>query len=318
MSSYGPYTATAGTVTQVTIPGDSDRVRIQNDSPYDVLVSFAVAKPNVATSTNGDWQESVLAWHHATMEIPGQAHVVTPLGTGTFNGSVWLLPINSGSLALTGTTSGRSNLWVSAFRPGEMASDVYSAPRQQDMTSQPRIVSVPIGLPFGVAGIWRTTDANPFQIAAFGLSAAQKTSLAAPVYLYYANLTPEGSAGAASGFDVVIQAQPQTAIGANLGSPIVLARGGVQYNSATAGLNVPWVCAPAWPIGNPSVVGIGGGLPAGTTQIAFQLYSPVGTRFGLNYTIAVSMDLSNTVYDGDIGNQTYSGGWSGTGTAPLF
>lgn len=145
MQSFGPLTLTANVLTQVSCSPASATVYIGNDSPYDVLVSFAVSPPPLVTSANGtaDWPAVVQAFHHCVLPTPG--NISSPQGT-TFAGSVWLLPLDTRNvrLAQNGTVSATANAWVVACLPGEQPPDAYAAPRQTDMTSQQRVIALPV------------------------------------------------------------------------------------------------------------------------------------------------------------------------------
>jgi hypothetical protein len=139
---YGPLSLTTNTITPVSVPNSSTFVYIGNDSPYDVLVSFLPSQPPVSTTAVGDWTGVVQAFHHGNFPTP--ANLQSPLGGG-FTGRVWLLPLDtrSAGLSTTGSISALANLWVIATEAGEQPPDAYAAPRQTDLSSQPRIVAVP-------------------------------------------------------------------------------------------------------------------------------------------------------------------------------
>lgn len=142
---YGPYSVTAGTIQPVGVDPNTAAVFIQNDTPFYLFVSFNPTQPSPSTILNQDWSASIKPFDSQTEYITGPAQLQTPQGAMTFQGKVWLLPVDlrNVSLAQNGTVSSAALVGVRSFLPGEQPPVAYSSSRQTDITSQTRIITLP-------------------------------------------------------------------------------------------------------------------------------------------------------------------------------
>lgn len=143
---YGPYSVTAGTIQPVGVDPNTAAVFIQNDTPFYLFVSFNPTQPSPSTILNQDWAASIKPFDSQTEYITGPAQLQTPQGAMTFQGKVWLLPVDlrNVGLAQNGTVSSAALVSVRSFLPGEQPPVAYSSSRQTDITSQTRVITVPM------------------------------------------------------------------------------------------------------------------------------------------------------------------------------
>lgn len=166
--------------------------------------------------------------------------------------------------------------------------------RQIDQARQVRSVMVPMGLSHVYGGQWAVGDPSPLVLQTSIVSPAQLAAGYAPVYLYYAQITPTSSTTDQMAFNVELQWR--TSGGVAVGGPFVMARGAVLDN-VTNKTSTPWIFAPVWPC-----AGVGP-FPATAAKADFQLTFISGGRMTCHYTVAVGMDPSNVIGDSDIGTQ---------------
>lgn len=143
MRYYGPYTLTAGTPLAVQIDPTATAVEIENDSTCDVLIALQDNQPSVTGGQPGSsWQNGVKPYSSKCIAVP------TAPPNSSYSGTLWLLPINHAGLAATGSTGTRSLCSVISYNEGEQVLATTSMPREQTVTSQQRIISIPITAPF--------------------------------------------------------------------------------------------------------------------------------------------------------------------------
>lgn len=166
--------------------------------------------------------------------------------------------------------------------------------RQMDQARQVRSVVVPMGLSHWSAGQWAVGDPSPLVLQTATISPNQLVAGVAPIYLYYAQVTPTSSTTDQMAFN--LEVQWRTSGGVAVGSAFVMARGAV-LNNVTNKTSTPWVFAPTWPF---AAVGA---FPATAAKADLQLTFISGGRMTSHYTIAFWMDQTNVIGDSDIGTQ---------------
>lgn len=135
---YGPVTLTANTMTFQDIDASAKWVVIENSSVFlDLGVSFYPNRPPVPVSFAGQpWAGVVQAGDAKRFLLPAD---------GLWTGRVWLYPLNIATLAAaTGTNSRYSRAYLTTFAASENPSDFHGIIRGLDLTSQPRIISLPM------------------------------------------------------------------------------------------------------------------------------------------------------------------------------
>jgi hypothetical protein len=315
----GPYKLIVGTVTHVKIPMDAVQVHIKNDSQFDLLVSFNPTQPtNITDSLDGTWNATVL--RHTDPVIPVQTLGASALEKqlnalgGSYQGDVWISPLNAINIASGGSSSGLQRVWLTTRGPYDPPIVPSANTRQVDLTSQPRIVSVPVGIQNFVAGAWNAGSGD-FIFSKLPIPAMMQTDHILCSYLYSAVVQPDATS--TSGLMTFsIDAQPLTVGNAPTGIATHLAWGAIAIDS-TAHTMTSWSYTPA----APSAKFYNGALPANATQIGFQLTYQTGATLNAGYTIQVDIDGTNLATNGDIGNWAQyvnSSVYTGTGTAPLF
>lgn len=138
MQLWGPFTPTANAQQSVTVPQDSTFIEVENDCTFDLWVSFSpsVPPPGYVNSYNN------VARISATKPIQVPSTPLTP-----FNGTIWVYAKQPGGLATAGTSSSREQFYVVSYGPGEVPQPTNAVPRATDLTSQSRIIAIPITSP---------------------------------------------------------------------------------------------------------------------------------------------------------------------------
>lgn len=139
ISLYGPFTITAGTLISESVDQMATNLRVTNDSPYDVWVIFQPSRPGIPSNgqSAGSYSQVCQAWS-------SQVFPISPPNPNTsFDGTVWLYPVNYGNLAASGTISARAQVYLTAGQAGDDLGTNHAVSRQADMTSQPRVIALP-------------------------------------------------------------------------------------------------------------------------------------------------------------------------------
>ena len=189
----GPISLIVGTPYKLNVPTDATRVVIDNDSPYDVWFSFTLTAPPVVTPSSGQWQGIMRRGHTGMVPIFGRPvasqREQTLNAIGAFQGVMWLLAVNPGGLASSGTVSVRSSVYITPLTPFD-ADPVYSAlSTQTDLSSQPRVVSVPIASTQNFSGRDAVSVSVLNKWAVAQPTAAQLAAQSAVLYIYHAIFT---------------------------------------------------------------------------------------------------------------------------------
>lgn len=300
----GPYSLSStpplvlNTAVAIQIDRSARAIQVHNDSPYLLYLAFDGQQPTALASMHGEYDASVGPWGHPVIPIQRTAASARERmlnAISDFTGTLWVMTIDpTGKLAQTGSVSQLNMVHLDVLLPGEAWPQAWAVPRQHDLTSQPRVVCVPMGLSHFNTGQWAVGDPSPLVLQTANISPAQLAAGTAPIYLYYAQIYATSSTTNAMAFN--LEVQWRTAGGVALGGPFVMARGAVLDN-VTNQTTAPWVFAPAWPF---AAVGP---FPATAAKADLQLTFISGSRMTVHYTVAFWMDPTNTVGDADIGVQ---------------
>src|SRR5262249_2501785 len=107
----GPITLTQGQPYKLQLAPDTATIELQNDSLNDVWVYFGDSSPTDLTNVNNTWHRVVRRQHNGILPVEGAKGASAAERRyntiGAFTGTVWLLSIDPGNLAATGTISGR-------------------------------------------------------------------------------------------------------------------------------------------------------------------------------------------------------------------
>lgn len=176
----GLVTATPGTITKVGMSASTVNIAIKNDSFFDAWIKIGGAAPALAPgpTTLGLWDHGITAGAREPYTLPLN-----------FDGVVWVGIYDPGGNAATGVTSSRANVYVTAYAAGEDPGQAYGAPRLADLSSQPRIVDIPIAAGMTVSSTYNppasgNTFAVPFQAGAGG-GGVQVQVTGGQVYVVY-------------------------------------------------------------------------------------------------------------------------------------
>lgn len=140
---YGPVQLTAGTMASVDVDPGAAFVVIENSSVnLDLAVSFQVNAPAQTTYVSG------FPWN-GYIQAGGSKRLTLPPNDGRWTGRIWMYPISVASFsAQTGAGSSYSRAIITTFSVGEEPQDFQGVIRGLDLTSQPRVISVPMASGF--------------------------------------------------------------------------------------------------------------------------------------------------------------------------
>lgn len=289
----GPFNSTsspalvAGTALEFSVNNQAVAIQVHNDSPYRCYIAFDGARPSSTVAQLGTYQGVAGPWAHPVILVRPQY--------SQFQGNVWLMPVDvTAPLAQTGSVSQLAEIHVDVFMPGDVLPQSWSMPRQQDVTSQPRTVVVPTSLAHFYNNAWNGVGTS--LVATLVPNATQLDAGFAPIYLYYAHMTPGAAASGVTVF--AIQTDYRNSGGTSI-TTTELTRGMVAYDTTTHGM-FDWAFAPTWPYG------LVGPLPANTATVRVNLVNLSGTPIALNFTIAISMDFVNITGTPEIGQTPFN------------
>lgn len=140
MRAYGPFAQTPGNIIHVQTAQNQTDCFIKNVSPYDLWISFDPMQPPVipfSSQIQLPYVESIPAFHALPVGLPrGDDY--------PWAGNIWLLPQAPGGLSVTGATSPRANAYITTYEKNDKIPQAYAEARQADITSQQRVVTLPI------------------------------------------------------------------------------------------------------------------------------------------------------------------------------
>lgn len=212
----GPYTTAStpkivpGTAFSITIDRAAQAIQIHNDSPYRLYFQFDGQKPTATNSMSGQYVGMAAPWSHPVLPVQrtaasGYERMLNAIRD--FQGILWVMVIDpTAALAQTGTVSTLAEIHVDVYLPGENWPQSWAIPRQQDLTSQPRVVTVPMALDsfsFFTGRVTTPAAGARVQISP-NLSINPSSFVSMVFYLYQVVLTPGFNAGGAGGMDCLV------------------------------------------------------------------------------------------------------------------
>ncbi len=295
MGLYGPFTAVAGTMQQCSLDGDAQGIYIRNTSIYDLAIAFKSGQPvNVTSFGGGDWTTIIPAGDRAGIRIPTGIY-----GASGFPGYVWVLPINNtGSFALTGTSSSNAQFWIETYPDANYLPPDYASAQFINAASQQRVLSVPVAAnpatyaPFPFAGSVPGTGTSAILASDPGIGSLAANGASLGYYLYQLIIFLSTGQTAAGSLDAIIQFDLQTAANVSIGWPWPQDLMRVVMSWGVGTVVPPFIYLPPNPLFNPV------GLPAGKSidHSAILLYT-AGVNAGgpalLRTTVVYSPDLQN-------------------------
>lgn len=301
MDTLGSFAITAGTPLRLTCDLAARWVSLRNDSPNYLYVQCGPRGPNSPLSP-GSYLLTIAPWSGDNYDTSSE---LSP-----FDGVVYLLPSLLGGLANPGLTLTRNVVSVTTYSAGETPPQPYAGiARQQDLTSQPRIVTIPMTMAQGNSATGRVatpTGGNSINIGST-FSTLGLIGVQVAFYVYYYEFTPGFNPVAAGGMDAGLFLDCQTAGNATIGFPFPvllheasLAWSGLGQVYQVARYNGPYpiavqVVAPA-------------GKSADHFTFTFKNGSAVGAPPQFDYYLAASLDPSNNAnVPGAIGNSEPNG-----------
>lgn len=313
-SMIGPLTLTVGQPYKLQLPIDTQLVEVNNDSQNDVWLYFGNTAPTDLTNANNTWHRVIRRGHTSAVPVDGYRGASTYERSnnafGAFQGTAYLLAVNAGGIAFTGTTSARNQIYVTPYLTGDPYPVHAALATATDLASQPRVVSVPVTITQFAAGSWNPGSGNPFDVQNLQWTADILAAQSAVLYFYGVTFSP--APGQTGSMTVAVQAQPVDSGGGNIGGPVNLFWGSVYCNDTNktgsgCGWQSPFPLCFTW---QPN------GWPAGLDHLHILLSKQAGDNIIVNYALACNTDRSNFVPVGDIGNGSLFKGPGGG--APLF
>ena len=282
MDIVGSYSPASGMPLQVIVSRSARWVTLRNDSPNYLYVQCGPRPPTSPTVAQS-YAMSILPWSGDNYDTAG-----TSPGNA-FDGVVYLIAYATTDLALSGTISARNQISVNTYTNEETPPQPYSGvPRQQDLSSQPRIIALAEGANSNATAIGGNLaaigEANGYNI--FSLSNGNPIPATMGFYLYFFTA-------------VVVYAG---IIDQQYGLSIVQKKaGGVITQTLTVllwALSVP--VAPAGRTTAQFLPNLGPGLrfsigraTSDTTDVFLYLFLQSGVAgTGVTYTVAATLDLN--------------------------
>ena len=305
----GPRPAVAGSVLSYSVPKETQAIYVQNYSKLTLLVSFAATAPTATDSLNNQYDGVLAPGGRDTFYVQsrGASSAERSLNAmGAFTGNVWIMPVDrTASQANTGTLSTISDVWLSAYGPYDPPPPFPGGmPLNVDLSSQPRVVTVPMAL--DSFSFFSGRVGFPASLASVQFGPSLQLGVNIPVsmvfYLYQLIITPGFDAGGAGGMDVTIQVDCQTSGGASVGFPFPITM--MRYSL--------WWAAAAGPYDkidwkSPYPLGVEMSPPANANHLALLLKNNGSTNAPsqFDYNVGLGSDTSNTnIVPGLIGAPT--------------
>lgn len=292
MTAFGPYTAVAGQLQTCQLgPLDSRSILIQNRSRFDLGISLANHVPPVVSQFGGgEWDSVVPAGDRAAIDIDELNYV-----RGAWMGQMYVLPIDTATnQALSGVFS-QNPVFYARTSPLPAPGGGYSASLGTDVTNQPRIIALPMGVLRYFTN--RVSFSGTVSIGAFNLTATQIAAKTAIFYLYQFLLSLDNVTTGSVNFTLGIQFFTGLGgTGSTVGSFIPLLKGNIAANTTPPAL-YPYSYLPP----NPLVLGDIGTVPPTAQSAMVQLLHDSGATVTISYFCAINLDPTNLVPVTDIG-----------------
>lgn len=156
MYTLGPFAMTPGTpVGPLAIGRDVGSVQLHNDSPYRVYLAMQEIAPTATDSLQKQYAAVATPNAHPVVRLQpraGSRAEQAPNAISDFKGTLWLMPTDpQAQLARTGGASTLAEVHLDVYAPWEEAPQAWANPRQVDITSQPRVIAVSMGVPALIA-----------------------------------------------------------------------------------------------------------------------------------------------------------------------
>lgn len=301
----GPLSLTVGQPYQLQLDQATKYIDVQNDSPYDVWVYFGNVKPTDLTNAEQTWHRTARRDHTSLLPVESyrgaSPYEYSNNALGAFQGTVWLMQVNPGGLALTGTTSARNQVFVTPYLAGQPLPAHAARSSSVDLTSQARMINVPLAVQPSI-GTWQTAGSSSTFIGGIpALTAANLASGIVNVYLYGGFITAQHVTGTAF---LELEAVILNGSLVQLGPAYGLWQGDVWANAANNTHDIwPLIAGPAI-----AVVSIPLGGLVSPASVALQLFcnGVSGVAPQVAYDVLWAVDGANTGFPGPIG-VAYSG-----------
>lgn len=296
----GPFTLSSspaivpGAAFAVPVNRAAQCIQVHNDTPDRLYFQFDGAQPTAITSMNGAYVGMAAPWSHPVIPVQRNAASARERALNAisdFQGVLWIMVVDpTAALAQSGAISTLTEIHIDVYLPGEAWPQSWAIPRQHDLTSQPRVITVPMAWTHFTQGRINSGATYPqiFAGMTFSLSAAQQASKCAAVYFSYCQIMPEAGATVGWAFQVGLQFRNSSHV--NVSTPFVYASGAVL--AVVNAMAIPWIFAPT----NPFCFEFAGSIPATATEIVVELIDVSGTPPTLDYTVACSLDTVNSVF----------------------
>lgn len=313
----GPFTTTTtppivtGQAFQVDIPLATVAIQVHNDTPFRLYVQFDGDKPTATSSVVvGGYDGMASPWAHPV--IPRQQS----LGSySPFNGKLWIMVVDPTSvLAQTGSISTLAEIHIDCYMPNEQWPQAWAIPRQQDVTSQARMIALPPGGGQLLNGTWSTATFATLGVNIFTLSATNIQLQAAVFYLFHLGLYPQipAAAGVPQQTRCALQAQFQTGgfVNVGLATTLYLFPMITTFNAANDASAQAIVLQPFFPIVAPLTV------PATAAFLVINLVKLGGNDAVIQFNFQMEVDPNNAgppaSYGGNFGPNRWAGQYSNT------
>ncbi|HEX5548487.1 MAG TPA: hypothetical protein VFX24_13840 [Ktedonobacterales bacterium] len=301
-TTIGPLTAVSGSVLSYTVPPETQAIYVQNYSKLTLLVSFAATAPTAMDSLNNQYDGVLAPGGRDTFYVQsrGASSAERSLNAmGAFTGNVWIMPVDRTSgLVNSGSISTNSDVWLSAYGPYDPPPPFPGGmPQNVDLSSQPRVVAVPIGLSHFYTNNWSLAAGHVPLISLLATWIPTPAQLAAGVcgmYVHYVWVDCAYNGTGSMSFPFDLEIQWRTSGGAAVGSAFVIARGTL-VSATTSGDH--WKLNPAAPLA------LVGQIPPTAAKVDVQINFSSGAVVAVGGTLGVVgfMDPTNVVGNAEIG-----------------
>lgn len=298
----GPRLANAGGIMSYSVPAETQAIYVQNYSKLTLLVSFAATAPSATDSLNNEYDGVLAPGGRDTFYVQSRGASVAERSLnamGAFTGNVWIMPVDrTGALVNTGSISTNSDVWLSAYGPYDPPPPFPGGmPLQVDLSSQPRVVAVPIGLSHFYTNDWALIAGHTPAVSVLATwipSSAQLAARVCGMYFYYAWLDVQYNSTGTEAIVFNLEIQWRTAAGTAVGAAFVIAKGTI-VSSTTSGDH--WKLSPAAPF---AAIGA---IPATAAKVDVQINFWNGAVVASSGTVGLAgfMDPTNLVGDAEIG-----------------
>lgn len=290
----GPKQPTAGVVMAYTVPADTASIYVQNYTRLHLLISFGDVAPTATDSLSNQYDGVLAPGGRDLFYVQSRGASSRERGLnamGAFTGHVWIMPVDrSNTLAFAGTASGNNDIWVSAYGPYDPPPPFPGGmPLNVDISSQPRVISLPIPGDFAATDTWSPAVTNPFSLIILQIPPALVTAGQFIFYIFHLSAFPQLNAAATSQ-TVAFQAQLLDNSLANIGAATLLYEATIAAagSGTNAGFYSPLIIQPHFPLAYNLQP------PANAVWVAFQTRLAAGGTTPIVINFAAMLDFNNT------------------------